>query len=288
MGWSSFRDAETRARWREHLLQKQNGRCALCGHRFPEPGAFHPSVYAGFAPSFDHIVPKSKGGEDELHNLQLVHQACNHLKGDGDGLKRLPPLPGTLTRPAGSMPRRLRLNAEGEMWCRRHGSWKRVYSSLEEAWIAVFVEFVRTNRITTPYRCGRSVRTTSTPRSRVRTNPWAYDPVVHWVGSKTSRTTGCQYWHITIQTWHIIAAAKLAALPKAPGWESYHHATDGAWVRRDRECVRRDGLPKKRFVSLEEAERIAAAKSVRDGRRGRRYHAYRCSQGHIHVGRRLE
>lgn len=30
--------------------------------------------------TFDHILPKSKGGDDELENLQLAHFRCNQTK----------------------------------------------------------------------------------------------------------------------------------------------------------------------------------------------------------------
>ena len=32
--------------------------------------------------TFDHIIPMSRGGVDELENLQLVHLHCNHAKAD--------------------------------------------------------------------------------------------------------------------------------------------------------------------------------------------------------------
>jgi 5-methylcytosine-specific restriction endonuclease McrA len=96
MSWSQFRDAKTRAQWRDRLLREQNGLCGLCGNRFPEPGLLDSSVDIGFAPTFDHIVPKAHGGEDALENLRLAHRACNHIRGNADGLKRMPQLPRAL------------------------------------------------------------------------------------------------------------------------------------------------------------------------------------------------
>lgn len=32
--------------------------------------------------TFDHHVPMSKGGDDELDNLRLAHWMCNQIKGD--------------------------------------------------------------------------------------------------------------------------------------------------------------------------------------------------------------
>lgn len=95
--WNPFRDARTRAEWRELLLLKQKGRCGLCGHRFPlESQGFDPSVYVALAATFDHIVARSNGGADDLENLRLVHAVCNKMRGDGDRLKHLPSIPRAL------------------------------------------------------------------------------------------------------------------------------------------------------------------------------------------------
>ena len=32
--------------------------------------------------TIDHIVPRSKGGSDDMENLQLLYQACNSVKGN--------------------------------------------------------------------------------------------------------------------------------------------------------------------------------------------------------------
>jgi len=37
--------------------------------------------------SIDHIYPKSKGGTNELINLQIAHRVCNELKGDNYNAK---------------------------------------------------------------------------------------------------------------------------------------------------------------------------------------------------------
>lgn len=50
--------------------------CELCGkpmHRF----------------TVDHIVPKSKGGSNELSNLRLTHERCNRVRGNKFKLKDL-------------------------------------------------------------------------------------------------------------------------------------------------------------------------------------------------------
>ncbi len=53
------------------LMQKQKYRCAGCGH-----------PTAAFAFEIDHIKPRSKGGGNELANLQVLCRLCNSVKGD--------------------------------------------------------------------------------------------------------------------------------------------------------------------------------------------------------------
>ena len=52
------------------LYDKQNDRCNGCRLFFP-PRNF----------DVDHIVPRAKGGADEIENLQLLCGACNSMKG---------------------------------------------------------------------------------------------------------------------------------------------------------------------------------------------------------------
>ena len=52
--------------------------CAICGLpvdkslKYPHP----------MSPSVDHIIPCSRGGSDDLDNLQLAHRKCNRDKSD--------------------------------------------------------------------------------------------------------------------------------------------------------------------------------------------------------------
>jgi 5-methylcytosine-specific restriction endonuclease McrA len=45
-------------------------------------GAPHARVWAKQRATFDHIIPRSKGGKDTVENLQLAHARCNKIKGN--------------------------------------------------------------------------------------------------------------------------------------------------------------------------------------------------------------
>jgi 5-methylcytosine-specific restriction endonuclease McrA len=58
-------------RWQKnHLINKYGAVCYYCGLAFEKKKDI----------TFDHYVPTSKGGFDELSNLRLAHFACNHVK----------------------------------------------------------------------------------------------------------------------------------------------------------------------------------------------------------------
>lgn len=57
---------------KNELYGRQDGNCAACGE--------HQPTKANLA--IDHIVPKSKGGTDDIGNLQLLCTRCNSVKGD--------------------------------------------------------------------------------------------------------------------------------------------------------------------------------------------------------------
>jgi 5-methylcytosine-specific restriction endonuclease McrA len=66
------------------LWAKQDGLCALCDQpmlrsRFE---AAHATLWAKHRATIDHIQPRSKGGRDEIENLQLAHATCNKIKGN--------------------------------------------------------------------------------------------------------------------------------------------------------------------------------------------------------------
>ena len=66
MSKHSARGAEWEA-IRQYILNRDGYTCVLCGQ---------PAI------SVDHIIPRSRGGTDEEHNLQSMCRDCNSRKGD--------------------------------------------------------------------------------------------------------------------------------------------------------------------------------------------------------------
>lgn len=68
--------------WREPRLKRVGERdgwvCGLCGERVDRRCKWPHDR----APTVDHIVPVSKGGVDEMWNLQVAHWGCNRRKRD--------------------------------------------------------------------------------------------------------------------------------------------------------------------------------------------------------------
>lgn len=57
--------------WIVNKLIEQNGPvCYLCLNTFNSKKDI----------TLDHIIPKSKGGAYDIHNLRLAHEKCNHAK----------------------------------------------------------------------------------------------------------------------------------------------------------------------------------------------------------------
>lgn len=48
-------------------------------NRFEAP---HARIWAKQRATFDHVIPRSKGGADTADNLQLAHARCNKIKGN--------------------------------------------------------------------------------------------------------------------------------------------------------------------------------------------------------------
>lgn len=68
----------TRKRWpaelKDALIQQQDGLCWHCGGQC-DWRSFN-GTYASL-PTFEHKIPLSQGGDDELHNLAVTHRGCN-------------------------------------------------------------------------------------------------------------------------------------------------------------------------------------------------------------------
>ena len=74
---SAIRDAATAARpgLLPALIRRQNGKCGICRKQLPEDLA---EVH------IDHVFPVTKGGDNDIGNLQAAHRSCNAAKGAGE------------------------------------------------------------------------------------------------------------------------------------------------------------------------------------------------------------
>ena len=61
------------------ILARDGHHCSLCDLPLDR------SIKNGDDPfyiTFDHVIPRSKGGTDTLDNLRLAHQVCNNERGN--------------------------------------------------------------------------------------------------------------------------------------------------------------------------------------------------------------
>jgi 5-methylcytosine-specific restriction endonuclease McrA len=54
---------------RRRIIERDEGICYLCGRMG--------------ATTVDHVIPQSRGGTSEDHNLRAAHRSCNAMKGNG-------------------------------------------------------------------------------------------------------------------------------------------------------------------------------------------------------------
>jgi RNA-directed DNA polymerase len=57
------------------LIKKQFGKCTYCGLYVTPTDIVE----------VDHIQPRTQGGKDKYHNLQLLHKHCHDIKTASDG-----------------------------------------------------------------------------------------------------------------------------------------------------------------------------------------------------------
>jgi len=70
---------------REEVFEADGYRCHLCGKKTgPTKKVPHPK-----APTIDHVVPLSKGGEHSMANCRTAHHGCNLAKGNRGGGEQL-------------------------------------------------------------------------------------------------------------------------------------------------------------------------------------------------------
>ena len=58
---------------------KSEGICCLCGLWMPPPEV---DLGESLRYTIEHLVPKSRGGDNDLDNLDGAHQYCNNFRGN--------------------------------------------------------------------------------------------------------------------------------------------------------------------------------------------------------------
>lgn len=65
-------------RMRLSLYERDNWTCHLCNSPVDSDAHWNEN----FAPSLDHLVPRSRGGTDNIDNLKTAHRVCNSARGN--------------------------------------------------------------------------------------------------------------------------------------------------------------------------------------------------------------
>lgn len=73
---------------RESIYERDGFDCHLCGHPVADVDDPHP-----WAPTLDHLVPRSLGGTNDPENLRTAHRWCNSVRGVAPVPAKLYPLP---------------------------------------------------------------------------------------------------------------------------------------------------------------------------------------------------
>ena len=65
---------------RQRLRRAQGDLCAGCATRFLKDSVLGPRDPR--YPTFDHVIPRSRGGRRSLDNFLLKHRRCNEIRGN--------------------------------------------------------------------------------------------------------------------------------------------------------------------------------------------------------------
>jgi len=95
---------------REYLLQKYQYTCVYC-----QKCAFQNNKSTGLKLEIDHVVPRSKGGSDQVNNLVLACHSCNQNKGNQSLQEFLKRKPSVLKRIQESLGKPLNLQDAAQM-----------------------------------------------------------------------------------------------------------------------------------------------------------------------------
>ncbi len=93
---------------RKNILQRDSNCCQYCG-------------YVGNKLSIDHVLPRSRGGQDNWENVTTACLACNVMKGNRTPEEALMPLKNKPYRPLSN----LSFEATRQINSGRHKEWKK-------------------------------------------------------------------------------------------------------------------------------------------------------------------
>ncbi len=73
-----------RKQLRQQLWELQEGKCYWCDHSvtLPDEETGHVGYSSGLMATFDHVIPRCKGGSNDPKNIVIACHICNNLRGD--------------------------------------------------------------------------------------------------------------------------------------------------------------------------------------------------------------
>ncbi len=104
---------------RENVYTRDHGKCQYCGHRVPRPEA-----------TYDHVIPRSQGGQTRWENVVICCVPCNQKKGGRTPEQAKMHLLSVPVKPK-TMPAHVRLTflfrkdipASWKMWLQSYSYW---------------------------------------------------------------------------------------------------------------------------------------------------------------------